>query len=48
MGDYNLALSRRFTIKHCASRYEQVFTEMVLAARTQQRPVESELVGMQQ
>jgi glycosyltransferase involved in cell wall biosynthesis len=32
MRDYNLALSRRFTIEHCASRYEHVFNEMVLAA----------------
>jgi glycosyltransferase involved in cell wall biosynthesis len=32
MRDYNLALSRRFTIEHCASRYEQIFNEMVLAA----------------
>jgi glycosyltransferase involved in cell wall biosynthesis len=32
MRDYNLALSRRFTIEHCASRYEHIFNEMVLAA----------------
>jgi glycosyltransferase involved in cell wall biosynthesis len=32
MGDYNLALSSRFTIEHCASRYEDIFNEMVLAA----------------
>jgi glycosyltransferase involved in cell wall biosynthesis len=31
MGDYNLAFSRRFTIQHCASRYERIFNEMVLA-----------------
>jgi glycosyltransferase involved in cell wall biosynthesis len=32
MGDYNLALSRRFTVEHCASRYEHIFHETVLAA----------------
>jgi glycosyltransferase involved in cell wall biosynthesis len=29
MEDYNLELSRRFTIEQCASRYEQIFEEMI-------------------
>jgi len=29
MGEYNLTLSRRFTIEHCASRYEQIFEEVL-------------------
>ena len=29
MGNYNLALSRRFTVEHCALRYEQLFEEMI-------------------
>jgi glycosyltransferase involved in cell wall biosynthesis len=33
MGAYNLALSKRFTIEHCASRYESIFNEMVLDAQ---------------
>jgi glycosyltransferase involved in cell wall biosynthesis len=33
IGDYNLALSRRFTIEHCAFRYECMFNEIVLAQR---------------
>ena len=32
MGDYNVALSKRFTVRRCASRYEHIFNEMVLAA----------------
>jgi hypothetical protein len=31
-GGYNVALSQQFTIWHCASRYEHIFNEIVLAA----------------
>ena len=33
IGDYNLALSRRFTIRHCALQYEQLF-ENIISAKT--------------
>jgi glycosyltransferase involved in cell wall biosynthesis len=29
MGDYNLALSRRFTVDRCALQYEEIFQEMI-------------------
>jgi glycosyltransferase involved in cell wall biosynthesis len=32
MGDFNLALSNRFTIEHCAKRYEEIFEGMVQTA----------------
>jgi glycosyltransferase involved in cell wall biosynthesis len=29
MGEYNLELSRKFTVRHCALQYEQLFEEMI-------------------
>jgi glycosyltransferase involved in cell wall biosynthesis len=31
MGEYNLALSKRLTVRQCASRYEQLFADMTSA-----------------
>jgi glycosyltransferase involved in cell wall biosynthesis len=31
MGEYNLTLSKRFTVTQCASRYEQLFVDMISA-----------------